>query len=290
MNNGWIKIHRKILQWEWYTDANTFRLFVHCLLKANHEPKKWRGHPVDKGEFITSLSTLSKELGMNIQQIRTSLNKLSLTHQLTHQTNTKFSLIKVKNYDFYQDTNTPTNTRVTHKSTHQLTHKSTHQLTHQNSQNKQSTQPKNTKKEETTNTPTNTPPNTQINTQPNNKQEYKNIRNNIYTSNSSKESFKSSKMTVSNFEDFWKEYPRKIAKATVRSKYLKLPSELQETILESVRRYKQTKQWQENNGQYIPHPTTWVNQRRWEDELNACQFKSPEEETLDELIARLNSQ
>lgn len=36
---GWISLYRKILNWEWYSDANTFRLFIHLLLQANHEEK-----------------------------------------------------------------------------------------------------------------------------------------------------------------------------------------------------------------------------------------------------------
>ena len=32
--SGWIKLHRKITEWEWYSDANTFRVFMHLLLTA----------------------------------------------------------------------------------------------------------------------------------------------------------------------------------------------------------------------------------------------------------------
>ena len=39
--SGWIKIHRQILEWEWYSDTNTFRVFLHLLLKANHKEKKY---------------------------------------------------------------------------------------------------------------------------------------------------------------------------------------------------------------------------------------------------------
>jgi hypothetical protein len=38
--SGWIKIHRSILEWEWYEDTNTFRLFMHLILKANHKDRK----------------------------------------------------------------------------------------------------------------------------------------------------------------------------------------------------------------------------------------------------------
>ena len=50
-NNGWLKLHRKISEWEWYTDGNTFRLFLHLLLNANFEDKKWKGITIKKGEL-----------------------------------------------------------------------------------------------------------------------------------------------------------------------------------------------------------------------------------------------
>ena len=60
-NQGWIKFHRKFINWEWYDDINTSRLFIHCLLRANHQDKKWRGITIKMGQFVTSLSKLSTE-------------------------------------------------------------------------------------------------------------------------------------------------------------------------------------------------------------------------------------
>ena len=44
--NGWIKLHRKITEWEWYTDRNTLAVFLHLLIMANIEDKKYRGYDV----------------------------------------------------------------------------------------------------------------------------------------------------------------------------------------------------------------------------------------------------
>ena len=55
----YIKLNRKILKWEWYSDPNTRALFIHCLLKAKWRPGKWHGYAYRRGQFITSLSTLS---------------------------------------------------------------------------------------------------------------------------------------------------------------------------------------------------------------------------------------
>lgn len=101
---GWIKLHRKMLEWEWYKDANTFRLFMHFLLKANHEPKKWQGFLIQRGQFISGRKELSYELGISEQCIRTSLNRLKSTNEVTIKTTNKFSIFTVINYNLYQDT------------------------------------------------------------------------------------------------------------------------------------------------------------------------------------------
>jgi len=103
--SGWIKLHRKMLDWEWYTDVNTNHLFMHCILKANHQDKKWRGIEIKRGSFITSLDSLSKETGLSVMQIRTSLQKLINTQNVTSKSSSKNRLISIANFDSYQDDN-----------------------------------------------------------------------------------------------------------------------------------------------------------------------------------------
>lgn len=50
--SGWIKLHRKLLDWEWYSDTNCRLLFIHCLLKANFEDTKWRGVDIKKAHLF----------------------------------------------------------------------------------------------------------------------------------------------------------------------------------------------------------------------------------------------
>ena len=70
------------------------------------------------------------------------------------------------------------------------------------------------------------------------------------------------------FARFWMEYPRKEAKQAAIKAFEKLkPDEaLLEIMLSAIRKSKESAQWQESGGQFIPHPATWLNQRRWEDE------------------------
>lgn len=102
MNNGWIKLHRGLLDWEWYDDSNTCRLFIHCLLRANHGDKTWRGKHIKRGSFFTSLESLSVETGLSARQIRTSLDKLSSTNELTSSSQARGRMITVVKYDSYQ--------------------------------------------------------------------------------------------------------------------------------------------------------------------------------------------
>ena len=114
MNHGWIKLHRSLLDWEWYDDVNVTRLFLHCLFKANHKDKKYRGSVVQRGTFLTGRDLLAVETGLSVRQVRTSLSKLKSTNELTIKTSRQGTVIEVVNYDRFQDApNKATNERPT---------------------------------------------------------------------------------------------------------------------------------------------------------------------------------
>lgn len=114
-----IKVYRKLTEWEWYTDTNTKSLFIHCLLRANWKPGSWKGIHYEAGEFITSLPSLSAETGLSIQQVRTSLNRLFSTGELTGRTTdtvtgkklTRNRIITVNNWNSYQVSNSQNNSQ-----------------------------------------------------------------------------------------------------------------------------------------------------------------------------------
>lgn len=101
--DGWIKVHRKMVEWEWYDCPNTLRVFLHCLLKSNYTEKFWRGQHIRAGEFITSYDKMGQELNLTGKQVRTSLNKLKRTGEVAVKTTNKYSLIQVVNYSNHQD-------------------------------------------------------------------------------------------------------------------------------------------------------------------------------------------
>ena len=103
---GFIKLHRSILKWEWYTDIPVRILFEHCLLRANHENNKWCGKIIQRGSFITSLAKLAQETGLTIKQVRTALDKLKMTHELACEGHSRYSIITINNWDLYQSKDT----------------------------------------------------------------------------------------------------------------------------------------------------------------------------------------
>lgn len=117
MDKGWIALHRKLLDWEWWDDHNTTRIFIYLLLKANHKDKKWKGIPVKRGQLITGLSTLHKVTGISVQSIRTSLKRLKSTGEITDKSTNQYRLITICRYDDYQNIGNQVTSQVTGKPT-----------------------------------------------------------------------------------------------------------------------------------------------------------------------------
>ena len=112
--HGWIKLHRQILEWEWYSDNNCFRLFLHLLLKANHKEKRFKGIELKVGSIVTSRDLLARETGLSSQQIRTALNKLISTNEITSETSSQGTILQIVSYEKYQvATNEITNEQPT---------------------------------------------------------------------------------------------------------------------------------------------------------------------------------
>lgn len=110
---GYISLFRSMLDWEWFTDVNTTHLFIYCLLSANHKDKRYRGDLVKRGSFLTSLDILSKKTGLTVSQVRTSLNHLESTHEVTSSKSAKGTVISIENYDLYQHNDTLNDKPVT---------------------------------------------------------------------------------------------------------------------------------------------------------------------------------
>lgn len=116
LDGGFIKIDRGILDWEWYSDINTTRLFIHLILKANWKDGRFQGQEIKRGSFVTSYPKLAEETELTVNQVRTSLSKLKSTGEITVKSQSKFSVITVKNYCLYQDISQSNHSQITDKS------------------------------------------------------------------------------------------------------------------------------------------------------------------------------
>jgi len=98
----WVKLYRKINEWEWYKESEMVHLFLHLILSANHKEGKWKGITIEKGQLVTGRKQLSLETGISERTIRTCINRLKSTSEIALKTTNKFSIITICKYDDYQ--------------------------------------------------------------------------------------------------------------------------------------------------------------------------------------------
>lgn len=115
--NGWIKIHRRILKWEWYRNDNTFRVFMHLLLTANYEESKFEGEVIPRGATITGRKALAETLGISEQNVRTALSHLKSTNEITIKVTSRYSVVTLVKYEDYQIDDDEVTNKVTNKVT-----------------------------------------------------------------------------------------------------------------------------------------------------------------------------
>lgn len=97
-----VKVDRNILQWRWYQDANTMRVFIHLILMANVKDHDFEKITIHRGELVTSLASLSKQLKMSVRSVRTSLEHLKSTGEVTSRNYPHYQVISIAEYDRYQ--------------------------------------------------------------------------------------------------------------------------------------------------------------------------------------------
>jgi len=235
MDTGWIKLHRKVIKWEWYSDGNTFRVFMHLLLTANYEDSRYKGYLIPRGSVVTGYPSLAKTLGISIQNVRTAFSHLKSTGEITVKSTGKFSVVTLIKYEDYQVNDS------------ELTVKSTGNLTvNQQSTNSQLTTSKEIKKERS-------------------KEDKKILSESEILENSettSEQVSVTNKNTAPTFADFWDAYPRKTNKIVAERAWKKLKSSEKFVALEKINDFCNGKELQ-----FVAHPSTYINQKRWEDEV-----------------------
>lgn len=101
---GWIKLHRKLTDWEWYNDLPTFKLFMHILLTVNYQPTRFKGTEIETGALNTTLDALADGSGLTKKQVRRALDNLENTGEIVKSRAYNSIIVKVQNYGVYQST------------------------------------------------------------------------------------------------------------------------------------------------------------------------------------------
>ena len=146
---GFITLHRKIIGWEWYRNINTKVLFIHLLLIASYEDTRFMGKTIKRGQVVTSLPALATGTCLSIRQVRTALEHLILTGEVTNKSNNQYRVITIVKYDDYQNM-TDELTGKRQANDRRIDRQTTDGLTPLNQYNKETNKNKETKKREGT--------------------------------------------------------------------------------------------------------------------------------------------
>jgi predicted S18 family serine protease len=126
MHRGFIKIWRCIEDWEWIDDPLVFWFFCKLLLMANWEDKKWHGMTIKRGQFISSVESLRFKHGvgerkkrLTIMQVRTLIQRLKSTNEITSEATNKFTLYTIAKYELYQKKENETTNEITSEITNE---------------------------------------------------------------------------------------------------------------------------------------------------------------------------
>jgi len=100
---GWIKLYRQLLDWEWYKNLNVKIVWLHLLLTANFvSGRKAYGHTLVAGQVITTYKRIAEETGLTFQNVRTAINHLLTSGEITKEPTNKFQVITVEKWAFFQ--------------------------------------------------------------------------------------------------------------------------------------------------------------------------------------------
>lgn len=99
---GFVLLFRSLLMWRWYKNANTLRVFIHLIIKANSEDHGFENRIIKRGQRVTSIQSLQQQLGLSRQQVRTALAHLVKTGEIVTERTNRNIIITIVNYASYQ--------------------------------------------------------------------------------------------------------------------------------------------------------------------------------------------
>ena len=107
MNEGYIKVFRKMVDWEWIGCPEMVAMWINLLLRAAHEDTDCHGVTIRRGQLLTSRRILARQTGLSERQVRTCLSRLKTTHEVTIETTEqptqRATIITLCRFEDYQD-------------------------------------------------------------------------------------------------------------------------------------------------------------------------------------------
>lgn len=102
MEEGFIKLFRKFMNWGWYSNPNVKAIFIDLLLSANWHESFLENEKIPVGSVAFSLQNLAIRNGLTVQQTRTCLKKLEKTNEIVLKSTNKFTVANIVKFNNYQ--------------------------------------------------------------------------------------------------------------------------------------------------------------------------------------------
>lgn len=123
MAGDWIKLHRKVIESQVFSDGELFRLWTYLLVRANYKPSFFRGVRVEIGQVAFSQRMLVETLGVSRGTIQRHLKKLEDMGNITVNASRDFSVVTISQWSSYQTADDPV--RSTNGTTDEATDRTT---------------------------------------------------------------------------------------------------------------------------------------------------------------------
>lgn len=112
---SFIKLDRKILNWGWYGDGNMLKVWIYILCKANIKEGYFQDEVIPRGSFATSIKTIADDCQLSIRNVRTCLDRLQKTGEISLKSTNKFTIINALKYDSYNKRGAFSDKQLTNK-------------------------------------------------------------------------------------------------------------------------------------------------------------------------------
>ena len=114
---GFIKLDRQLLNWGWFKKPEMVQVWVYLLLTAQHQDVYENGIFLKRGDVLFGRKKASRDLGLSEQTIRTCINRLKSTNEITTKSTNKYTIITILKYDDYQSNKQKSTNKTTTKLT-----------------------------------------------------------------------------------------------------------------------------------------------------------------------------